>query len=86
MRKGYRMSRDELFENLRKQGIYTRKYFCPLTSEQKCYEARYEQEQLSNVKEISKRIFCLPFYADLEDNTIKNCRYNKWLISKVIGG
>lgn len=68
---GYRMSRDELFECLREQGIYARKYFYPLTSEQKCYEGKCGQEQLSNAKEISKRILCLPFYADLEDSIIK---------------
>lgn len=67
----YRMSRDELFEYLREEGIYTRKYFYPLTSEQKCYRGRYEQEELTNAKEISKRILCLPFYADLEDAIIK---------------
>lgn len=67
----YRMSRDELFEYLRERGINTRKYFYPLTPEQKCYETRYKWEHLGNAKEISRKILCLPFYADMDDNTIK---------------
>ena len=69
--KEYRMSRDELFECLRERGIYARKYFYPLISEQKCYKGRCEQVQLSNAEEISRKILCLPFYADLEDTIIK---------------
>lgn len=67
----YRMSRDELAEHLKERGIYTRKYFYPLIPEQKCYKGRYNQEKLSNAEELSKRILCLPFYADLEDTIIK---------------
>lgn len=61
--------RDKVFNELKEDGINTRKYFYPLTSSY-IYTKRYtkkvkEKEYLGNSKEISSRVLCLPLYPDL---------------------
>ncbi len=64
---GYRYTRDEVFENLRREGIYSRKYFYPLTTELECYKKLSAQRKTDTptAKSISDNILCLPMYADL---------------------
>lgn len=59
-------SRDELHEELQKEGIYTRKYFYPITSNYSCYADRYCSDNTPIALEISKKVLTLPLYADLE--------------------
>lgn len=62
---GYRLSRDEVFELLRKNGIYARKYFYPLTNEFSCYRNTFSVNETPVAKYVSERILTLPLYADL---------------------
>ncbi|MCM1236447.1 MAG: DegT/DnrJ/EryC1/StrS family aminotransferase, partial [Ruminococcus flavefaciens] len=66
----YRMSRNELYEILKGNGIYSRKYFYPLISDQACY-SRYRGLGLENAREIAGKVLTLPFYADLEESVIE---------------
>lgn len=59
-------SRDEVYEELKKQGIYSRKYFYPLTSDQLCFGDKYAGASLETARLISKQIMVLPLYADLQ--------------------
>lgn len=61
-----KITRDELFEELQKYNIYTRKYFYPLTSDFECYKNDYEKIKLENAKYVSDRILTLPIYGDLK--------------------
>lgn len=61
----YGRNRDEVQEMLAKEGIYTRKYFYPLTSEFDCYREKYDSSQTPVAKGVSRRILTLPIYVDL---------------------
>lgn len=62
---GYKKTRDEVFEQLRSQGINPRKYFYPLISSYACYRDKYNIEDTPVAKHISSNILTLPLYADL---------------------
>jgi dTDP-4-amino-4,6-dideoxygalactose transaminase len=62
---GYKMSRDEIFEKLKAENIYTRKYFYPLTNSFECYKGRFDVEKTPVAKYIADRVLTLPLYADL---------------------
>ncbi|WIV12034.1 DegT/DnrJ/EryC1/StrS family aminotransferase [Proteiniborus sp. MB09-C3] len=62
---GYRLMRDEVFERLKTQNIYARKYFYPLVSDFECYKGRFNITETPVAKHISDSIICLPLYADL---------------------
>lgn len=62
---GYRLNRDEVFEKLKEENIFARKYFYPLTSEFKCYKGRFDIQKTPVAKYIADRVLCLPLYADL---------------------
>lgn len=68
----YPMSRDELYEYLKCNNVYARKYFYPLTSDQACFKNKYKNIDLKNAKEISKKILVLPFYEELDLENIYN--------------
>lgn len=63
----YHLSRDELYEIFRDNGIYARRYFYPLISEFPMYRALPSANtvNLSVAKAISERIICIPIYPGL---------------------
>ena len=63
----YQMTRDELYDFLKKENIFSRKYFYPLTSEQDCYKDKYSNTELKNSRWLSKNILVLPFYEGIEE-------------------
>lgn len=67
----YIMSRNELHEYLKKNNIYSRKYFYPLTCEQECFKSKYKNLSLIHAKELAEKVLVLPLYEELELETIK---------------
>lgn len=67
----YHLDRDALYECLKKNKYYTRKYFYPLTSEQICYKGKCIKMKLEIAKELSEKVLVLPFYEKLKFETIK---------------
>jgi dTDP-4-amino-4,6-dideoxygalactose transaminase len=63
---GYKANRDEIYEELKKNNIMTRKYFYPLTNDVQCYKNKFNVEETPTAKYVSDRILTLPLYADLE--------------------
>lgn len=63
---GFTCTRDELYEQFKKRGIFTRKYFYPLTSDCGCYQNRYRNEALPVARAISDRVLTLPVYEGME--------------------
>lgn len=57
--------RDGVAERLKEQEIYARKYFYPLTSEFPLYQGRFPIQETPVAAGVSRRILCLPLYADL---------------------
>lgn len=59
-------SRDKIDEVLKKQNIFARKYFYPITNAFTCYEGRFNVNETPIAKNVSERILSLPLYADLD--------------------
>ena len=70
--KEYPLSRDELYEKLKMNGIFGRRYFYPLISEFPMYN-KYpsaNQENLLSAHKLANEVICLPIYPSLEINKI----------------
>jgi len=70
----YRMSRDDLYNKLREEGIYARRYFYPLISEFPMYRglASSRGENLPVAHKVAAQVLCLPIFSDLsQDNQDK---------------
>lgn len=63
--------RDAICDALKQQGIFCRKYFYPLTSDQVCFRNRYMELPLETARSVSKRIMVLPLYADLQIDQVE---------------
>lgn len=70
----YGRTRDELYEELKTQNIFSRRYFYPLISdfEPYCKLASAKHENLMNAKNISNNVLCLPIYPELSLENIEN--------------
>lgn len=67
-------NRDNVYEELKRNNIFSRKYFYPLTSDEACFKNKYRKINVENARYISKNILVLPLYADLSlDNVDKIC-------------
>lgn len=66
--KEYGISRDSLYDYLKKHDIFSRRYFYPLISNFPTYKglASAVPSNLPVANEISKSILCLPIYPDLD--------------------
>lgn len=62
--------RDEIYEHLKSNNIFTRKYFYPLTADQVCFKNKYKESKLPVARELSKRSLVLPLYERLKDEDI----------------
>lgn len=78
---GYRMSRDALYQLLRENNIYARRYFFPLISDFPMYRGlpSAHKENLPVAADIANRVVCLPIYPDLEEEQVHS-------IAQIISG
>lgn len=58
-------SRNEVYNLLKQKGIYTRKYFYPLTNSLSAFHRMYDVDKTPVARNVSKRVLTLPIYADL---------------------
>ncbi len=70
----YGESRDDLYERLKKNNIYGRRYFYPLISQFPTYRGLQsaKSENLPVSTEISKKVICLPIYSELHYNILSD--------------
>ena len=69
-------TRDLVWKELRKNEIYARKYFYPITCDAKCYELHVDG--LCKARDFSSRILVLPLYSELEEeNARRICKIIK---------
>ena len=76
----YGISRDTLYEKLKKSGIFTRRYLYPLISNFSTYKSlpSSDIDNLPIANEIAMKVLCLPIYPDLEnDNLERICQILK---------
>lgn len=68
---GYGRNRDELYDYLKENDIYARKYFYPITADQACFRNCYRNDDLEIARRLSEKVLVLPFYEVLEKKKIK---------------
>lgn len=56
-------TRDGLYDYLKENNIYSRKYFYPLTSDQECFKGSYRHVHLECARELAEKVLVLPFSA-----------------------
>lgn len=66
----YGYSRDELYDYLKKNNVYSRKYFSPLTADQVCFKNKFREADLDVARSLAKKVLVLPLYADMEVNIV----------------
>lgn len=77
------ISRDKLYEELKKVNIYTRRYFYPLISQFPAYRGLFSAspKNLPIAEKITQQVLCLPIYPDL---TVESVDYIIESIKKII--
>lgn len=58
-------SRDQIYYALKKDNIFVRKYFYPLTCDFECYKGEFQNSDLPVARKISEQVLCLPIYNGL---------------------
>ncbi len=68
----YGMTRDEIYQMLKDNGIFTRRYFYPLISNFSSYSSLPSAsiENLPVANKIAEEVLCLPIYPDLKKETL----------------
>ena len=59
------VGRNVVYEKLKKDNIFARKYFYPLINDAKCYSNVYSSKETPVAKKVSDTILTLPIYAEL---------------------
>ena len=70
---GYPLTRDELYEQLRDNGIYGRRYFYPLISDFPMYRGlpSAAAANLPVAHAAAQQVLCLPIYPALTDDDVR---------------
>lgn len=58
-------TRDDVYEILKENDIYARKYFYPATNDMECYIRKYKIQKTPIAHDVSLNILTLPMYAEL---------------------
>ena len=68
----YPLSRDRLFQTLRDNNVFARRYFFPLISDFPMYRGMPSaaHENLPIARKISEQVICLPMYPDLSNDQV----------------
>jgi len=69
----YGLSRDDLYNKLKKHNIYSRRYYYPLISNFSAYKGldSAKSDNLPVANKITDQVICLPLYPDIEKSAIK---------------
>lgn len=67
----YNGDRDSLCGRMREQGIYPRKYFYPLTSDEACFKNKYRDIKLDIARDIAKKVMTIPIYEGLANPDVE---------------
>lgn len=72
-KEAYGISRDELYEYMKANNIYGRRYFYPLITNLPTYKRLSSSavENLPIANRVAERVICLPIYPDLKQDQIK---------------
>lgn len=57
--------RNQIYDVLKAENIYSRKYFYPLASDEACFKNKYKELPLENARHIADCVLVLPLYPEL---------------------
>lgn len=84
--KDFGVSRDKLYEELKKYNVFTRRYYYPLLCDFPCYRAITVNDSLSVARLAASKILTLPIYYDLSlEDVQKICNIIIAIGSKEVG-
>lgn len=63
-------TRDEVFDTLFEQGVISRKYFYPLTSDFACYRNSFDSSKTPIARDRANRVLALPMYGELSEKEV----------------
>lgn len=68
----YPISRDALYEKLKTNNVFARRYFYPLISDFPMYRnlSSASDDNLPNAVDVARKVLCLPIYPDLTDDDL----------------
>lgn len=66
----YTIGRDGLYEKLKQAGVYSRKYFYPVTSDQACFKNKYKNIDVSVARKLSHQVLTLPIYEGISEEDL----------------
>ncbi len=58
-------TRDDVYMALKREGVFSRKYFYPLITDFACYRGRFDSSSTPVAAHVADRVLTLPMYADL---------------------
>lgn len=61
----HKINRNEVYEKLKENNIFSRKYFYPVTSDQACFKNKYRNINIPNARALAEQVLTLPLYEDL---------------------
>lgn len=64
-------TRDQVYDVLKENNIFARKYFYPLTNTFECYRGKFDVQNTPVALDISKKVLTLPLYADLTEEQVE---------------
>ena len=70
IKEDYRLTRNALYERLKRNNIFARRYFYPLASDEACFKNKYRDVSLDNARYLSDRVLVLPMYEELDEGDI----------------
>ena len=71
-------SRDAVYEKLKKQNVFTRRYFWPIVPDFGCYRKEHEKDGLPVTRMAGREVLCLPIYNGLALETVE------WIVKKML--
>ncbi len=75
------VTRDDIYDALKKKNIFARKYFFPLTSDQACFKNKWKDIDIPIARKCAEQILVLPLYGDLQGESVdKICSLIKGML------
>lgn len=66
----YKCDRNEVYNKLKRNGVYARKYFFPVTSDQACFKNKYRYIDIPCARLLAEQVLTLPLYEGLADEEL----------------
>lgn len=66
----YKCDRNEVYDKLKRNGVYARKYFFPVTSDQACFKNKYRYIEIPCARLLAEQVLTLPLYEGLSDEEL----------------